>query len=40
MSDDKFEEIDTGDGDKPRPTFISTNLDLGFREELITLLKE
>jgi hypothetical protein len=40
MSDDKLEEIDIGDGDKPRPTFISTNLDSGFREELITLLKE
>jgi hypothetical protein len=40
MSADKLEEIDIGDGDKPRPTFISTNLDSGFREELIKLLKE
>jgi hypothetical protein len=40
MSVDKLEEIDIGDGDKPRPTFISTNLDSGFREELIELLKE
>jgi hypothetical protein len=40
MSADKFEEIDIGDGDKPRPTLISTNLDSGFREELIKLLKE
>jgi hypothetical protein len=39
MSVDKSEEIDIGD-DKPRPTFISTNLDLVFREELIKLLKE
>jgi hypothetical protein len=40
MSPDKLEEIDIGDGDKPRPTFISTNLDSDFREELIKLLKE
>jgi hypothetical protein len=40
MSADKLEEIDIGDDDKPRPTFISTNLDSDFREELIKLLKE
>jgi hypothetical protein len=40
MSADKLEEIDIRDGDKPRPTFISANLDSGFREELIKLLKE
>jgi hypothetical protein len=40
MSADKLEEIDIGDGDKPRPTFISANLDLSFREGLIKLLKE
>jgi ribonuclease HI len=40
MSADKLEEIDIGDGDKPRSTFISTNLDPVFREELIKLLKE
>jgi hypothetical protein len=41
MSADKLEEIDIGDGgDKPRPTFISANLDSSFREELIELLKE
>jgi hypothetical protein len=40
MSADKLEEIDIGDGDKPRPTFISANLDSDFREELIKLLKE
>jgi hypothetical protein len=27
MSADKLEETDIRDGDKPRPTFISTNLD-------------
>jgi hypothetical protein len=40
MSTDKLEEIDIGDGDKTRPTFISTNLDSDFRKELIKLLKE
>jgi hypothetical protein len=40
MSIDKLEEIDIGGGDKPRPTFISANLDSSFREELIKLLKE
>jgi hypothetical protein len=40
ISADKLEEIDIGDGDKPRPAFISANLELGFREELIKLLKE
>jgi hypothetical protein len=40
MSADKLEEIDIGDGDKSRPTFISANLDSSFREELIKLLKE
>jgi hypothetical protein len=27
MSADKLEEIDIGDGEKPRPKFISANLD-------------
>jgi hypothetical protein len=40
MSADKLEKIYIGDGEKPRPTFITTNLDSGFREELIKLLKE
>jgi hypothetical protein len=40
MSADKLEVIDVGDGYKPTPTFISTNLDSSFREELIKLLKE
>jgi hypothetical protein len=40
MSGDKLKEIDIGDGDKPRPTFISANLDSSFRKELIKLLKE
>jgi hypothetical protein len=40
MSADKLEEIDIGNGDKPRPTFICANLDSSFRKELIKLLKE
>jgi hypothetical protein len=40
MSAGKLEEIDIRDGDNIRPTFISTNMDSGFREELIKLLKE
>jgi hypothetical protein len=40
MSADKLEEVDIGDGDKPRPTFIIANLDSSFRKELIKLLKE
>jgi hypothetical protein len=35
-----WKKIDIGDGDKPRSVFINTNLDSGFREELIKLLKE
>jgi hypothetical protein len=40
MSADKLEEVDIGSGDKPRPTFVSANLQPDFREELIKLLKE
>jgi hypothetical protein len=40
MSADKLEEIDIGDGDKPRPTFISADLESSFREELIKILRE
>jgi hypothetical protein len=40
MSAGKLEEIDIGDGDKPRTIFISANLDSSFREGLIKLLKE
>jgi hypothetical protein len=40
MSADKLEEVDIGNGDKTRPTFISANLESDFREELIKLLKE
>jgi hypothetical protein len=40
MSANKLEEIDIGDGDKQRPTFISANLDSSFKEKLIKLFKE
>ena len=39
-SADALEEIDIGDGDRPRPMFICANLDPGYRQELINLLKE
>ena len=35
-----LEEIDIGDGDRPRPTFISANLDPEYKQELKHLLKE
>jgi hypothetical protein len=40
MSADKLEEVHIGNGDKPRPTFISANLESGFREKLIKFLIE
>jgi hypothetical protein len=40
MSADKLEEVDIGNGDKPRPTFISADLQPDFRGKLIELLKE
>ena len=40
VSADELEEIDIGDGDKPRPTFISRKLSDEVRKDLINLLKE
>jgi hypothetical protein len=40
MSADKLEQVDIGDGDKPRPTYISAILEPEFRTILINLLKE
>ena len=40
MSVDELEAIDIGDGDKPRPTYVSTKLDPEFKKNLIILLKE
>ena len=38
-SADLLEEIDIGNGDIPRPTFISANLDPEYKQELKSLLK-
>ena len=37
-SSDALEEVDTGDGDRPRPTFISAKLDPEYKHELVKLL--
>jgi hypothetical protein len=39
-SADLLEEIDIGDGDRPRPMFISANLDPKYKQELKSSLKE
>ena len=39
-SADALEEVDIGDGDRPRPTFISSKLDPEYKQELVKLLKE
>jgi len=36
---DALEEVDIGDGDRPRPTFISAKLDPEYNHELVKLLK-
>ena len=37
---DLLEEIDIRDGDKPRPTFISANLDPKYKQELKKFIKK
>ena len=39
-SADLLEEIDIGDGDRPRTTFISANQDPKYKQELKSILKE
>ena len=39
-SADELEKIDLGDGNKPRPTFISAKLGPEYKTELVALLKE
>ena len=34
-----LEAVDFGDGDRPRPTFISAKLDPEYKQELVKLLK-
>ena len=38
-SADLLEEIDIADGDRPRPMFISANLDPKYKQKLKSLLK-
>jgi hypothetical protein len=37
---DELEQVDIGNGDRPRPTFISAKLDPECKQDLIDLLKE
>jgi len=39
-SDDDLVEVDIGNGHRPRPTFISANLDSECKQQLTNLLKE
>ena len=39
-SADALEEVVIGDGDRPRPTFISAKLNPEYKQELVKLLKE
>jgi hypothetical protein len=39
-SADELEKIDLGYGSKPRPTYISSKIDLEYIVKLITLLNE
>ena len=40
VSADELEEVDIGDGDKPRPTYVSKKLCKESRDEIVELLKE
>jgi len=40
MSADELEAVDIGDGDKPRPTYVSAKLDPEYKQGLVSLLKE
>nr|ABA97489.1 retrotransposon protein, putative, unclassified [Oryza sativa Japonica Group] len=39
-SADPLEEVDTGDGTKPRPTFVNKNMRADYKVKIIELLKE
>ena len=39
-SADELEQVDIGEGDRPRPMYICAKLDLEFKRELIALLRE
>jgi len=40
MLADELEVVDIGEGDKPRPTYVSAKLDPEYKQELVSLLKE
>ncbi len=37
---DPLEEVDIGDGTKPRPTFVNKNMRADYKVKIIELLKE
>jgi hypothetical protein len=39
-SADPLEQVDLGDGTVPRPTFVSRNLEAGYKHALVALIKE
>ena len=39
-SADPLEQVDLGDGTAPKPTFVSRNLDAGYKQRLVALIKE
>jgi hypothetical protein len=39
-SADPLEEVDIGDGTKPRPTFVNKNMRADYKVKVIELLKE
>ena len=39
-SADPLEQVDLGDGTVPRPTFVSRNLEAGYKQKLVALIKE
>ncbi len=39
-SADRLEEVDIGDGTKPRPTFVNKNMRADYKVKIIELLKE
>jgi len=40
ISADELEAVDIGDGDKPRPTYVSAKLDPEYKQKSVSLLRE
>ncbi|XP_057443417.1 uncharacterized protein LOC130735451 [Lotus japonicus] len=40
QAQDPLEEVDLGDGTKKRPTYVSSLIDLGFKNWIVSLLQE